>query len=99
MANRTRTRSTPYRFWDCELPEHLRESLDAYAVKGQHPGQFIQACLENDLQAAMSHGDPECLRALPAVAGYIYNELGAPNGSPQVVREWIRQGGYAEAAL
>lgn len=80
-----------YQFRGIELPESLKESLDAYVSTGRPTGGFLQACIENDLKDAVARADECSLAAIPAVIGYLYNE--APIGSwgkKECFRAWIK---------
>ena len=71
MSEETRA---PYVFRGTALPEHLRESLDAYAKDGRPTGGFLQACIENDLTMAIRHGDDGNVVLMHVIVGYLYNE-------------------------
>lgn len=68
-----------YTYRGIALPDHLRESLDAYISTGRPTGGFLEACICNELTLAIARADDESLRAIPAVVGYLYNR--APMGS------------------
>lgn len=68
----------------------IRESLIRYARDGVPTGDFLRAVLENDLMEAMGRGDSECLRDLPQIASFVYNNMpSACHGSPKKVEEWL----------
>lgn len=72
------------------LPDDLKASLDAYIEDGRPTGDFLQACINNDLNRAIGFADEISLNALPAVTGYLYNE--APSGcwgKPDSFKNWI----------
>lgn len=82
----------PYTFRGIELPNHLKDSLDAYISTGRPTGGFLEACISNNLSLAVSRADEDCMRAIPAVVGYLYNE--APRncwGSLEIARAWLEQ--------
>jgi hypothetical protein len=69
----------------------IRDALDAWG-SGEAPccGDFLRAVLSNDLMGAVGRADDDNLRALPAIASYIYNELpGNCHGSREIVSAWI----------
>ncbi len=67
-----------YTFRGITLPDHLRESLNAYIEQGRPTGGFLQACIENDMKEAFGRADENNLLIIPAIVGYLYNE--APQG-------------------
>lgn len=72
-----------------EIPGRLLEGLNRYALRGERPGKFLTAVLDNDLLWAIGHADPESREALPVIVEYAYNRLPASCwGSPKRVREW-----------
>lgn len=72
------------------LPDHLREGLDRYAHERIPTGGFLYAVLCNDLFEAVCRADAESLAALPAVCGYVYNELPSKCwGSEVRVAAWL----------
>lgn len=86
------TEKVPYIFRGVELPEELRESIDAYVEHGRQPGDFLTACIENNLASAFGHADEKSLAAMAAVVGYLYNECPGPCwGKNGKVKEWIEQ--------
>ena len=76
----------------------MRMSLALYQVIGQRPGDFLEACLKNDLRRAAEHADELNFTRLGTYAAYFYNELPSPAwGSPEKVEKWIGQHlGYME---
>ena len=80
---------------DGELcPDHLKESLAAYSKTGRPTGDFLRACLENDLEGAIWRSEMANLAMIPHVVAYIHWELPPRcSGSPGRVREWIKRGG------
>lgn len=63
-----------YVFRGIELPDHLKESLDAFCQTGRACGSFLHACIDNNLREACSRADETSLTALPAIVAYLYNE-------------------------
>ena len=77
-----------------ELPEHLKESLDAYVNEGRPTGDFLKACVENNLLEACGWADEENLGTLAAIVGYLYNECPAGCwGFKGASQKWIEQHG------
>lgn len=74
-----------------EVPQHLREGLDAYIETGRAVGSFLLAVLSNDLADAVARADPVSRRALPALVEYLKRpEVPAScHGSHDAVREWL----------
>jgi hypothetical protein len=70
-----------------ELPEELREKIDAYVKYGRHAGDFLQAVINNDLKGAVARADEDNLKVIPAIVGYLYNEC--------PTRCWGGPGAYA----
>jgi hypothetical protein len=71
----------------------IREALDNWG-SGDAPycGDFLRAVLSNDLREAVGRADNDNLRTLPAIVGYVYNELpGNCHGSPEIVAEWAER--------
>lgn len=54
------------------LPEHLRGGMQRYLEHGIEPGRFLCACIENNLQEAVSRCT-EHLETLRFVTLYLYN--------------------------
>lgn len=82
--------SNEYVFRGIALPEHLRESLDAYIETGRPTGGFLEACICNELTLAIARADDDSLQAIPAVIGYLYNH--APTGSwgnRECMKAWL----------
>lgn len=74
------------------IPQGVRDALDRYVTHGISPGSFTRAVLENDLFEALGRGDLESTAALPAICGYVYNELPSDCwGSPEKVVAWIAE--------
>lgn len=75
--------------YDC-LP--LKDKLDRYADHHEPVGDFLQAVLSNDLQAACARADSSNLWVIPVYAAYIYNELPSQShGSREKVAAWCSQ--------
>lgn len=77
----------------CPVPSsRFAESLARYAVEGLETGQFLRACLENDLAGAVSRADPDAFQELPTIMLYIYNTLpGDSWGSKEAVEKYLAE--------
>jgi hypothetical protein len=78
-----------YRFNEFYIPEYMMESLERYINDGVPPGHFLQAVIENDLEAAVARADSNNMGQLPAYVGYLYNK--APQGCwgyKGAVKDW-----------
>jgi hypothetical protein len=72
------------------LPEHLRAGMRRWIEDGILPGDFLQACLRNDLFQAVSR-DSE-YGSVPAVVMFLYNEAPASSwGSQEKMDAWIAE--------
>lgn len=70
-------------------PALTKANIDAWVRYGQPGGHFLTAVLENNLSAAIGHGDLDNLAALHHIVSYLYNRCpGACWGSPEKVKEW-----------
>ncbi len=72
------------------IPPGVREAIDSFVRDGYSPGSFTRAMLENNLFEAIGRADYDSMAALPAICGYVYNEV--PSlcwGSPEKVQAWI----------
>lgn len=72
------------------IRDDIRESLIAYAQEGRTVGGFLEAVIANDLVEAAGRADIDNLRALAALACFVYNELPSPCwGSRRVYAAWV----------
>lgn len=71
------------------LPQHIRAGMRAY-IEGYHPtGDFLRACLENDLMGAINRADHINLPRIQDIVHFLYNEApGKCHGSPEIVAAW-----------
>ena len=67
----------PYVHRGIKLPEHIKESLDAYVQTGRPTGDFLRACIDNDLRMACGRADEQNLGLLAVIVAYLYNECAA----------------------
>ena len=73
------------------IPSLTRQSIDVWATTHRPCGHFLTAVFSNDLYGAISHGDLDNLRAIPAIVAYLYNEVPCTCwGSPEKVKEWMK---------
>lgn len=76
------------------IPEHTRDTLQNYLLKGWEPGGFVTACLANDLSRAVSAADHVNRKNLWAIVMWITNN--APHGSwgsYEAVKYWCKDEG------
>ena len=72
------------------IPIALKEGLQRYVDDGCPVGDFLQAVIANDFLMAVGRADMHSLRALPAIACWVYNEMPAPcHGSRAIYKKWI----------
>lgn len=72
------------------VPEHTRDTLQNYLLKGWEPGGFVTACLANDLSRAVATADHVNRQNLWAIVTWINNN--APEGSHgsyETVKMWV----------
>ena len=80
-----------FQFHGMTMPEHLEESLTLYAEHGVPTGDFLRACLANDLLEAAGRADGQNIHNLGVIAAYIYNELPrGSHGSREAVDAWLK---------
>lgn len=73
------------------IREDIRESLLAYSAEARVPlGGFLEAVISNDFTGAAARADSDNLRALAAIACFVYNELDSRCwGSYRIYRCWL----------
>lgn len=82
-----------YERYAASIPENILEPLIAYTETGRPTGGFLEAVLSNDFMDAMKRGDEQSLRAIRAIATFVYMEIPSNAwGSREKVREWIAEG-------
>ena len=80
------------------IPKMTVEALNDFADNHHQHGHFIMACLENDFVEAVCRADIENLKAINAIAKYIWNELPSECwGSKEKVKSWLLKGVYYES--
>jgi len=71
------------------LTPDIKQALDAWVERGQRPGHFLTAVLENNLVTAIQRADDKSFKALTAIVQYLYWEVvGECWGSSEKVRKW-----------
>lgn len=86
--------NTPYTFTRggtvYTLPKHTKDGLITYAKHKVPTGSFLYAVLCNNLIEAVAHADTENIDNLPAITGFMYNEMpGTCWGSERHVADWL----------
>ena len=75
---------------DNMIPKNTLEGLERYVKDRIHPGDFLQAVLENDLALSFSKADDENRKAMFEIVNYIYNIIPSKCwGSSEQVRRWL----------
>lgn len=76
--------------WGAKVPSHILDGLARYVEDGIPPGDFVRACLENNLYEAVFRADPVSYAHLREILKCIYNGLPAGIwGSRPAVKVWI----------
>tara|TARA_Y100000310_G_C20023787_1_gene508638 strand:+ start:244 stop:531 length:288 start_codon:yes stop_codon:yes gene_type:complete len=76
------------------LPDHMRESAQAFVERGRRPGHFLSALFSNNLMETFARADDVNIAALGAWTKFLYND--APSqawGSSEKFEAWIAVGG------
>lgn len=76
------------------LPEHMIDGAVQYVLRGQQPGGFHRAILENKLHDAASKADQENQMALFRWAQWLSHIPISSWGSKEAVDKWIADGGW-----
>jgi len=80
----------PFMYAGLALPENLKESIDAYATSGRPTGDFLRACIANDLCDAAVCADDRNLLLLGVIAVYIWRVVPQDaRGSDDKISQWI----------
>jgi len=83
-------RERDLRYMGMEIPEHTKESLDRYFVRGWRPGGFCEAMLAQDYERAITIADQANRQQFWAIATWI-RENAPPGsaGSYAAIDDWV----------
>ena len=71
------------------IPEETQDAIRCWVLRGEYPGGFLTAVLENRLLQAIARADMENLSALPSIVNFLYNRTPASCwGDPGSVAAW-----------
>ena len=88
MNNKTRNHWLDWEHY--EVPEHTRDALENYIIRGYHPGGFLQAVLVNNFVNTVCRADHLNQLHLVDIAKWLVHEApGECWGSDQAVNNWI----------
>lgn len=77
-------------FFEIQIPENIKTSLQLYVEKKIPTGGFLEAVLSNDLMLATASADYYNSKILKEICTYVYNELPANCwGSREIVQKWL----------
>ena len=83
-----------------ELPLALQDGMQRYVEEGRLVGDFLTACLENDLSKAVNRADDKNSKLLPEIVRWMYWNL--PQGcwgSQEAVASWHGEGMLATISV
>ncbi|MHA1225285.1 MAG: hypothetical protein ACTSR2_01435 [Candidatus Hodarchaeales archaeon] len=84
-----------YKYYEWEIPEYMRGSIERYLEQGIRPGDFLYYVLCNNFAMAVAYADRENIRNLPAYAYWLMNELPMDAwGSKEKVEAWCVKARY-----
>ena len=73
------------------IPEHMRQPVLDYLLRGFGPGSFLFAVLSNDFKGAVARADHINIEKLVDWANFITWAIPSKaHGSPEAVVEWMR---------
>jgi len=76
------------------VPRHMRGAVERYVLHGIPPGSFLSAVVSFDLDGAARAADEINARKLLDWVGFFNNYApGNCYGSPERLKDWIKQGG------
>lgn len=82
-----------------DVPEHLHRGLTGHVVEGLPVGDFLFACLSNDLRGAVRRADDQSFAGLKGIVRFLYHFAPADSwGSRAAVDAWRTQGGLIRKA-
>src|ERR1043165_530451 len=75
------------------IPEGIMQGLLDYWHEHQETGDFLRACLENNLMEAIGRADHMSILVIKEICQFIYMEMPSIcHGSPEKVDSWIANG-------
>ncbi|MCK4759329.1 MAG: hypothetical protein KAT69_04740 [Candidatus Aminicenantes bacterium] len=73
------------------IPTHMRYGVEMYVEKGQRPGAFLVAILENNLIESVARADSTNRDHIIEWAKFLYTEMPSRSwGSKEKVEAWIK---------
>ena len=75
------------------IPLHMRESVEAYVLRGRPVGSFLTAVFEDKLVEAYARADQENIAAMRGWALLMYDKIPMPARGRENVARWIEAGG------
>lgn len=73
-----------------EVPDHTRESIENYLVRGWSPGGFVTAMLAMDMQRALCNADTANRQMMWAIGRWIIESCPEQAwGSYEKVQNWV----------
>lgn len=73
------------------IPMSTIQTIRDYIEHGLEPGDFVRACLENNLKMAFACADIHNERALKEIVQYLYNYVPFNAwGSEKAVADWLK---------
>lgn len=80
-----------YTFRGVVMDDEIKASIDRYVEHGVPTGSFLEAVLSNDLYHAVMRADERRLPQIPAIVGYIVNEIPMNCwGTQSVYATWLK---------
>jgi hypothetical protein len=72
-----------------KIPAHIMPGLERYLKHGVQPGHTLSAAIANDLLGFVAHADPDTLRAVQHIVGWVANRLPPQaRGSYEAMEAW-----------
>ena len=71
----------PSKLGEISIPDHTKEALDNYFLKGYEPGWFLTSILTNDLYGAVRSADMQNRHAIYEIVKWLTTERNVPPGS------------------
>ena len=80
-----------YTFRHFTVREDIIQALHDYAWLRVPLGDFLRAVVSNNLFDAIGRADDDNLANMPAIVGYVYNEMPSQCwGSPAHYKAWVK---------